>query len=101
MLEVAIPLIIYLKSTVCAPNKTEALNLPVFNMIIGINDSKTLTKQISCECKCNFNGTKCNSNQKWKNNKFWCEYKNSKEHNAGKKYLFGILLHTAAKMANM
>ena len=29
----------------------------------GINESKTLTKHIPCECKCNFDGTKCNSNQ--------------------------------------
>ena len=30
---------------------------------------------ISSECKCKFDGTKCNSNQWW-NNKCWCEYKN-------------------------
>ena len=34
---------------VCVPNKTEHLNLNVINMITGINESKTLTKQISCE----------------------------------------------------
>ena len=38
---------------VCVPNKTEDLNLSVFNMITGINESKTLTKNISCECKFN------------------------------------------------
>ena len=30
------------------PNNTEDLNLSVFNMITGLNDSKTLTKDISC-----------------------------------------------------
>ena len=25
-------------------------------MITGINESKTLTKEISCECKCKFDG---------------------------------------------
>ena len=25
-------------------------------MITGINESKTLTKDISCECKCKFDG---------------------------------------------
>ena len=30
-------------------------------MITGINESKTLTKDISCECK--FDGTKYKSNQ--------------------------------------
>ena len=28
-----------------------------------MNESKTLTKHISCDCKCKFNGKKCNSNQ--------------------------------------
>ena len=36
---------------VCVPNKTEELNLSAFNIITGINESKTLTKHISCECK--------------------------------------------------
>ena len=30
----------------CVPNKTEYLNLSMFNMITGINESKTLTKHI-------------------------------------------------------
>ena len=34
------------------PNKTEDLYLSVLNMITGINESKTLTRHISCECKC-------------------------------------------------
>ena len=44
------------------------LNLSVF-MITGINELKTLTKHISCKCKCKFDGRKCNSNQKRNNNK--------------------------------
>ena len=43
------------------PNKTENLNLYVFNMVTRINESKTLTKQISCECKRKFDGKNCNS----------------------------------------
>ena len=44
-------------------------------MITRINKSKTLTKHTSCECKCNFNGTKCKSIQWWNNNKCYCECK--------------------------
>ena len=44
-------------------------------MITGINESKTLTNQISCECKCKFDGKKCNSNQWQNNNKCQCECK--------------------------
>ena len=35
-----------LSNNVCVPNKTEDLNLSVFNMIAGINESKTLKKYI-------------------------------------------------------
>ena len=35
-----------LSNKVCIPNKTEDLNLSVFNMITGINESKTLAKHI-------------------------------------------------------
>ena len=65
MLEVAVLLITYLIKYVRVQNKTEDLNLSLFNMITGINESKTLTKHISCECKCKFDGRKCNSNQWW------------------------------------
>ena len=50
-----------LSNKVCIPNKTEDLNLSVFNMILVINELKTLTRHISCECKYKFDGTKCKS----------------------------------------
>ena len=43
---------------VCVPNKTEYWNISVLNMIIGINETKTLTKHKTCECKCRFDGQK-------------------------------------------
>ena len=42
-------------------------------MITGINQSKTLTKHISCKCKCKFDGRKCNSNQWQNDDKCRCE----------------------------
>ena len=56
-----------LSSKVCVPNETEDLNLGVFNITAGINESKALTKHIPCQCKCKFDGRKYNSNQKWNN----------------------------------
>ena len=47
-----------LSNNVCIPNKTEDLNLSMFNMIIGANESKVLAKGISYECKCRFDGKK-------------------------------------------
>ena len=35
-----------LSNKVCVQNKTEELNLSTFNMITGINESKTLTKHV-------------------------------------------------------
>ena len=49
-----------LSNKVCISNETEDLNLSMFNMIKGINESKTLTKHISSKCKCKFDGRKCN-----------------------------------------
>ena len=46
-------------------NKMEYVILSVFNMTARIIVSKTLTKYISCTCKCKIHGRMCNSNQKW------------------------------------
>ena len=70
---------------VCIPNKKEHLNLSVFNMTTEINELKTLTKHISCECKCRFDGKNCNSNQWLNNNKCRCE---CKKHNICGKIIF-------------
>ena len=56
------------------------------NTITGINESKTLTKHISCECKCKFDGRKCNSSQWWNNDKCFCECK--KHHICWKYYIW-------------
>ena len=45
-----------LSNRVCVPNKTEDLNIHVFNIKTGKNESKILAKEISCECKCRFDG---------------------------------------------
>ena len=39
-------------------------NVKEFNMIIKINKAKIITRHISCDCKCKFNSTICNWNQK-------------------------------------
>ena len=87
-----------LPNKVCLPNKTDDLNLNMFNMITGINESKTLTKHISHECKCKFDGIKCYSNQWWNNDKFRCKCENAIY---VKKIIFGIHLHVVVKMVNL
>ena len=87
-----------LSNKVCVPNKTEDLNLSMFKMITGINESKTLTKHISRECKCRFDGRNCNSDQWWNNENVHVSVRNVMY---VKKIKFEILLHVIAKMENI
>ena len=82
-------------------NKTEDLNLHVFNMVRGINVSKTLVKHMSCKCRCKLHGRKSNSNQKWNTYKCRCECKNRENVMCAKSIMFGILLHVVTKIVNM
>ena len=59
----------------CVPNKTEDLNIHVFNMITEKNESKILKKDILCECKCRFDEKKCNLDQWCNNDKCRCDHK--------------------------
>ena len=97
MLEVAILLMISLIKYVFQ-KKTKDLNLSIFNIITGINESKILTKHVSRECKCKFDSKKCNSNQKRKNKNCWCKFKNPNIRCVFKKYYIGILLHVVIKL---
>ena len=78
---------------VCVLNKTEVLNLSMFNMITGKNQSKILAKDISCKCKCKFDrrnviqidgGITINADASTKNIKV-------------KQTIFEILLHVVSK----
>ena len=51
---------IFLINKVCALIKTEGLNLNVFNMITGINESTILAKHLSYQCKYILDEIKCN-----------------------------------------
>ena len=63
LLSVIVSYVLILLLLLSVSNKTDGLNLNVFNMITGINESKTLTKHISCQYKCRFDGRKDNSDQ--------------------------------------
>ena len=68
-----------LSNKLCVPNKIEDLNFSV----AWTNESKTLTNHVSCECKCNFDRKKCNSNQWWNNDKCRCECKKHNKYEKG------------------
>ena len=87
-----------LSNKVYVPNKTEDLKLSVFNMITGINESKTLTKDISRECKSKFDGKKVIQI----NGGIMINVDvNVKIIIYVKKIMFGILLHGIVKMENI
>ena len=67
-------------------------------MITGKNESKSLTKDLSCECKCKFNGTKWNSNQWWNNINVNVNVKNIIY---VKMIMFGIMLQVIVKIENI
>ena len=64
-------------------------------MITGINKLKSLTKDISCDGKCKFDGGKCNSDQWWNNDKCRCECK--KLHVSEKDYVSNSATRTCEK----
>ena len=87
-----------LSNKVYAPNKTDDLNLSVFNTSKGINESKTLTKHVSCECKCKFDGRKCNS---IKSGVMINVDASASNITYIGKIIFEILLHVVAEMVNI
>ena len=84
-----------LSNKVYIPNNTD---LSVFNMITSINQSKTLTKHISCEYKCRFDGKTCYSNQLSNNDKYQLFVRKFMH---VKKILLGILLHVIVTVENI
>ena len=56
-----------LSPKIFVPKETKDMNIEAFNMIANKNEAKTMTKHLSWDCKCKFNSTTCNSNQKWNN----------------------------------
>ena len=65
-----------LSPKICVPKQTKDINIKVFSMITNENEAKAMAKHISCDCKCKFNNTTCNSNQRWNNKTCQCECKN-------------------------
>ena len=48
---------------ICCEKSKRHKCVKVFEMIANKNEAKTMTKHISCDCKCKFNSATCNSNQ--------------------------------------
>ena len=53
----------FLSPKICVPKETKDINVKAFNMITNKNKAKAMTEFVSCDCKCKFSSTICNSNQ--------------------------------------
>ena len=51
------------------------MNVKVFVLMSGVNETRFFIQHESCECKCELNESVCNSKQKWNHNEYWCECK--------------------------
>ena len=65
-----------LSPKIWVPKETKDMNVKAFNMITNKDKAKAIPEHISCDFKCKFNSTTCNSNQKWKNKTCKYECKN-------------------------
>ena len=53
-----------LSRKICISKETKDKNLEAFNIITKKSETTAMTEHISCDCKCKFKSTICNSNQK-------------------------------------
>ena len=51
-----------LSQKMCVPKETKDTIVKAFNMITNKNEAEAMAEHISCDCKCKFNSTVCNSN---------------------------------------
>ena len=65
-----------LSPKLCFPKEPKGINVKAFNMITNKNEATRIADHISCDCKCKFNSTTCNSIQKWNNKTCQCGCKN-------------------------
>ena len=49
---------------VCVSNKVKNMNVEVYNLMSGVNETRFLVQHESCDCKCVLNKSVCNSKQK-------------------------------------
>ena len=51
------------------------MNVQVCNLLLRVNEARFLVQHESCKCKCGFNESLCNSNQKQNHDECRCECK--------------------------
>ena len=60
---------------ICVPGALKNLNVKVFNIISGTNETRHIKWHETCKCICRLDGIICNSKQRWNEDKRRCECK--------------------------
>ena len=59
----------------CVPDVVKNLNVKVFNLVSGTNETRRIEWHETCKCKCKFEHSVCNNKQRWNDDKCRCECK--------------------------
>ena len=59
----------------CVPHIVKNLNVKVFNLVSGTNETRHIERHETCKCKCSFEHSVCNNKQRWNDDKCRCECK--------------------------
>ena len=59
----------------CVPDVVKNLNVKVFNLVSGTNETRHIEWHETCKCKCRLDASVCNNKQRWNDDKCRCECK--------------------------
>ena len=59
----------------CVLDVVKILNVKVFNLVSGTNETRRIEWHATCKVKCRFNSSVCNNKQRWNDDKYRCECK--------------------------
>ena len=54
---------------ICVPDVVKDLNVKVFNLMLGTNETRFIKWHEKCKCKCRLDAIVCNNKQRWNKNK--------------------------------
>ena len=64
-----------LYANLCVPDVAKNMNIKLFNLMSGTNETRHIKWHKTCKCKCRLDASTCNSKQPWNKDKCTCEYK--------------------------
>ena len=59
----------------CVPDIVKNLNVKVFNLVSGTDETKYIKRNEMSKCKCRLNSSVCNNKLRWNDDKCRCECK--------------------------